>query len=974
MLKKNYKIQLFVFFMLLILFHSTTSAQSVILKGTVIDSLTNDPLPGANIILIGTSIGSASDVEGKFLIKNIPPGTYKVRASYVGYNSHEFKVELKEGRTFEAEFKLNPVGVEGQTVVITAQASGQNEAINQQLSSIQIKNVVSLARIQELPDANAAESVSRLPGVSIIREGGEGAKVVIRGLSPQYNQVTIDGIQLPGNVVSNDPNSQTTLAGDRATNLSMISSSMLGGIEVIKAITPDMDAAVIGGVVNFGLRKATKDNSNRPAFEVLSQGRYNALKTTYDNFMFVGSYEQRLFDESFGIFLQGSTEKRNLSANEFGAPYTLNDKQHGDAGIPDLVSLNLTDVFRTRERNAVTMVMDYDHSKGSIGFMNFFSSSNTKATSRSETISTTGSDMFYGGTDADNKLNVITNILSIKQEIPIFHVDLRLAHTYSESHNPEDLNVTFWQDESGLTGLGDLTKVSPKVLYSLAKPDASTARMNNINTSQNFSRDRTISGGLDLQTDFVVSDFLSTKVKFGGMFQHRERSYDINYGHGGNLQLGGGNTVALILKTYPNMNLYGSGIALSNFTNDSYSYGEFLKGEYEIKYPMSINLMHDILNLVRYSSNADGYNVNDEISIIYDYHGTEEKSAAYAMATFGLGENISILPGVRYQNLTTSYFAYRDERIPGKYDISDTTVTRPNGYWLPMIHAIYKPIDWLQVHFAYTNTLNYADYNAIVPRYDVTSDAIAYNNYNLKPSTSENYDLVFSIYNNEIGLLTFDGFKKRIKDLIFESKTYTTDLSKYPDLPQNRKQLYEFNTYINNPIPIDLLGIETDWQTHFWYLPDPLSGIVFNINYTHIFSEASYPKSTLDNQYDEEGNYIQTVIDTFYTTRLLNQPNDILNMALGFDYGGFSGRISLLYQNNVFKKPDFWLQNRVNSDKYVRWDLSLKQELPWYKIQVFLNLNNITGEDDTDINQKNNYPVSIERYGMTADLGLRIKL
>ncbi len=231
--------------------------------------------------------------------------------------------------------------------------------------------------------------------------------------------------------------------------------------------------------------------------------------------------------------------------------------------------------FEYRKRNAVTMVVDYDHSHGSIGFMNFFSTSDTKATSRVERISSTGSDMFYNGIDANNKLNVITNILSIKQDIPIFHVDLRLSHTYSESHNPEDLTVTFWQDESGLTGLGDLTKVSPKMLYSLAKPDASTARMSNINTSQNFSRDRTLSGALDLQTDFVISDFLTTKIKFGGMYQRRERSYDINYGHGGNLQLGGGNTVALILKAYPNMQVYGSGLALSNFINDSYSYGNF---------------------------------------------------------------------------------------------------------------------------------------------------------------------------------------------------------------------------------------------------------------------------------------------------------------------------------------------------------------------------------------------------------------
>jgi len=949
-------------------------AQTAIIRGTVVDLTTKDPLPGANIILMGTSIGAASDNEGKFLIKNIPPGSYKVRASYIGYESTELEVILVKDRISETDFQLNPVGVEGETVTVSAQASGQNEAINQQLSSIQIKNVVSLARIQELPDANAAESVARLPGVSIIREGGEGSQVVIRGLSPQYNQITIDGIQLPGNVVSNDQSSQSSSLGDRATNLSMISSSMLGGIEVIKAITPDMDAAVLGGVVNFGLRKASKENANRPAIEILTQNGYNALKNTYGDYMVTGSYEQRFFDQKLGLFLQGSIEKRNRSSNQLNVDFELNDKLHGEAGIPDLQSLTLTDVKRTRKRNGITAVLDYEHSAGEIGLMNFFSSSNTTSIYRDERVVQATNDIFYSATDSDNKLNVITNLLSIKQEIPVFHIDLKFSHTYSESHSPENLEFVFWQQEGGLAGLGNLAKLNPKVLASLAKPDQTIASLETIGATGNFSKDRVLTGAVDLQTDFVFSNSISAKLKFGGMYQYRYRSYDFDYGHGGNIHLGGGNTVLQILKHYPDMEQFQSSVTVTNFIDHSYSFGNFLKGDYNIVYPIDVNFMHTIYDIVKVGASPESFQNNDHQSIIYDYDGNEKKSAFYLMPTINLGEVITVLPGVRYQNLTTSYFAHRWEEIPGKFQISDTTVTKPHGYWLPMIHLIYKPIDWLQIHFAYTNTLNYPDFNAVVPRYDIATSSILYNNYNLKPATSQNYDLVVSFFNNEIGLLTLDGFKKRIKDLIFASKTYLTDLSAYPDLPQGRTQLYEFNTFINNPIPIDLLGIETDWQTHFWYLPEPFSWVVFNINYTHIFSEASYPKSEVNVVYKEDGTFTRTVNDTLYTTRLLDQPNDILNFALGVDYKGFSGRLSLLYQDNIFKKPDFWMQNRVNSDKYIRWDLSVKQELPWFGIQVFLNLNNITGVDDIDLNQKNNFPVLDQRYGMTGDLGLRIKL
>ncbi len=626
-----------------------------------------------------------------------------------------------------------------------------------------------------------------------------------------------------------------------------------------------------------------------------------------------------------------------------------------------------------KERNGATLVLDYDHENGHVGMMNFFSSSDTKSISRGESISSVGDDIFYSITDANNKLNVITNLLSIKQEISLFQMDIKLSHTYSESQNPKDFTFMFWQDVAGFAGLGDLTKSHPKTIAALAKPNASLTRLSTIATSKNFSQDRALQASLDLQTEFVISNFITGKFKFGGMYQKRDRSYDINYAHGGNHWLGGG-AIEQILSVYPKMETYGSSVTITDFLDDSYSYGNFLNGDYPISYPMNIDFTRNILRIVKVGSADEGYDANVYGSLIHDYNGSEYKSAAYAMGTFNIGEYITVLPGVRYQNLTTSYFANRGKIVPGGFQRKDTTVTTPHGYWLPMLHLRYKPLPWFQIHFAYTNTLNYPDYNTIIPRYDIGTSSISYNNYLLKPATSENLDLVFSFYNNEIGLFAINAFKKNIDNLIFASRTFLTDLSEYPDLPQGGNQLYSFSTFINNPIPIDLWGIEADWQTHFWYLPEPFSGIVFNINYTHIFSEASYPRSVLNVEYLPDGTFTRTVIDTFYTTRMLNQPNDILNFALGFDYGGFSGRLSMLYQDNIFKRPDFWMQNRVNSDTYIRWDLSLKQELPWYGIIVFLNFNNITGEDDIDLNQKNSFPASRERYGMTGDLGLRLEL
>jgi len=79
-------------------------------------------------------------------------------------------------------------------------AQGQVQAINQQLASDKIVSIVSEAKIQELPDFNAAEAIGRLPGVSTLQSSGEANKVVVRGMAPQYNEVAVGGITLASRV------------------------------------------------------------------------------------------------------------------------------------------------------------------------------------------------------------------------------------------------------------------------------------------------------------------------------------------------------------------------------------------------------------------------------------------------------------------------------------------------------------------------------------------------------------------------------------------------------------------------------------------------------------------------------------------------------------------------------------------------------------------------------------------------------
>ena len=673
-------------------------------------------------------------------------------------------------------------------------------------------------------------------------------------------------------------------------------------------------------------------------------------------------------------------ERRDRSANNMDAWYYMKESNLNVIDPVFTGGVGLTDVAREKQRYGATLVMDYDGSFGQFAFKNFLSIGNTKTQFYNEGYDARGRSFNNSTTDNENDLMIYNNVLEYNNQFSSFKIDGKLAHSYSENKTPYNVSFSFNQN-SALDQVPDDVKPEDIPAYA-TRINYDQLYFWDVGDARDIAKGSQFTGMLNLEWLFNISSQINGSIKFGGKYRYIDRFYDFE-STGGIMGLASGREVKdAILEELGKTDDIGSMSLLpfSYFMDKNFEHHEFLNGQYKLGPVVDVDVMRRTIEVMRNTDvkTLDTYSYQEMNSITNDYSGTENLSAGYIMANLKITNQIEFIPGIRYENNITRYTGIQGNSSGAfpqqSYPNSDTTTVRENGLWLPMVHLLYKPLDWLRIHFAYTNSLSRPDFNIIIPRQDIGRNIVVQNNYNILPEKSENFDLYFTFHNNYIGLFSIGGFTKTITDkILWTDKRALLDPAEY-NLPKTLKGRMIITQY-NIDDPVKLKGLELDWQTNFWYLPGFLKGLVFNANYTHISSEAKYPRTVVESKYefDENYNLILTQInhDTTYTDRMIDQPNHIINFSLGYDYRGFSIRVSMLYQSDIFSGTNFNPEMRTYTDDYLRWDISLKQNLPWKGSQIYCNINNLNEAIDTMLNVGANYPSSMQHYGRTIDLGLR---
>lgn len=381
----------------------------------------------------------------------------------------------------------------------------------------------------------------------------------------------------------------------------------------------------------------------------------------------------------------------------------------------------------------------------------------------------------------------------------------------------------------------------------------------------------------------------------------------------------------------------------------------------------------------------------------YDYQGFENHYAGYLMGEINLGKRIVLIPGIRYEQVHNEYTAPKVETRSGSgvwFALDTLTRSADHANWLPHLHMRFRATDWWDIRFSYNNTLTRPDYTYIVPSiYYNTSDGLgqAGNPY-VKPATSENLDANFTFYSRKLGLITIGGFYKTLQDVFYMQETILKNIpdtsiiaefptETYPSLANGKTDFY-----MNSPYDATVKGLELEWQSNFSWLPGAWSGLVLNANYTHVWSDTKYNLHRVLFVIPEGGWLPEPVeSDTFFNNRLLHQADDVANVSLGYDYKGFSARLSFRFQGAVVSSIASLPQLNEYTDDVYKFDFVAKQTIPFKfgDLEVFFNAINFT---NVPYGRFIDYPVQVggetviqrqttyKRYtGRQFQLGIRFK-
>jgi len=308
------------------------------IAGTVTDGTGTRALQSAQVRILELNRTAEAERDGSFRFADVPAGTYTLETRYVGAPRERQSITVSAQGITTAQILLG--SATDSTILVVGQIANQASALSRQRAADGVESVLTRDAIGQFPDQNVAESLRRLPGVNILNDQGEGRFVSVRGLDPELNAASVNGVRLPA------PESDV-----RSVALDVIPSELIESIEVKKSLTPDMDGDTIGASIEINTTSAFDRKKDLLSAKI--EGSYND-KT--ESLTPKGSFDfsTRLAD-NLGIAGGVSYYKRRFATDNIEMDgWDLDDR---DNPYADTVEYRDYDV--TRKRIGASLSLDY---------------------------------------------------------------------------------------------------------------------------------------------------------------------------------------------------------------------------------------------------------------------------------------------------------------------------------------------------------------------------------------------------------------------------------------------------------------------------------------------------------------------------------------------------------------------------------------------------------------------------------------
>ncbi|UYQ94648.1 TonB-dependent receptor [Chitinophaga horti] len=889
-------------------------AQSGLLTGSVIDKGQNLSLPGATLKLTPGNQYTISNQFGKFEFLKVPVGSYTLTVTYMGYQTATQSVTVEENKATTVKMQLESGGVSGKEVVVMGdRLRGQAKALNQQKNKPNISNIVSADQIGRFPDANIGDAIKRIPGVTMQNDQGEARNIIIRGLAPELNSVTLNGDRIP------------SAEGDnRRVQMDLIPSDMVQTIEVNKTLTPDMDADAIGGSVNLVTRAAPTG----PRVSATLSGGYNPIreKALYTGSLVLGN---RFMKNKLGAVLSASYNNNDYGSDDMEATWAKDDAGNVYVEESEIRTYNVQ-----RIRRSASVALDYQFNARNVIFANAMYNWRDDRENRFR-VSYKDIEPAYDGNDnitgytgsvvRESKGGIENNRNKGRrlEDQRVQNYSLRGEHLLGSKVNldwgasfstasedrPNERYIEYELEDQAI----NLDLANPKFPMASApgatNPDFSLAA---ISENHDHTRENELGLRLNFRVPLSIVPGQKGRLRFGTRVRLKDKKRDNNF-----------------FEYEPLSELDAFGSPSTSFTIDGNyepgskyaNRGAFIKKEY------LGGLQLKNTSLFEQKDKADEY-------LAINFKAKETITAGYLRFDQDLTSQLSMIAGVRFENTSIDYtgnVVENEEDLAGERSISNSYLNI-----LPNLSFKYNVSNDFILRAAVTTSIARPNYYDLAPYVSTVADdeELSAGNPNLKAAYAWNFDVMGEYYFKSVGILSGGVFYKNIKDFIYVYRDQQYNTAKYaadyPDLtnpiPAGDNWVYKQSRNGDN---VKVYGFEVALQRQLDFLPGALKGLGMYANYT-------YTKSKADGIYNADGDKRTDVM-------LPGTAPHMFNVSLSFENKRFTARVSGNYTAAYLDElgGDDFSDRFYDKQFFLDANASYKIANHW---RIFAEANNLTNQ------------------------------